>query len=282
VTYTDYNDLATKAGQDEVRRQLEHALPARPSAPAAAPRDADGPAPLSPPSMPPEGFPGILCDVVNAACASSEAHPVAVAANFIAWFACCIGRGPFQRIGDAVIHARPYMLICGKSGKARKGTAENTAREIYRRADVMLRQQLGNKDVLRFHAGGMSTGEGIAWAIRDAREADDKGKGGDDGIHDKRLVVIEPEFANVLAQVKRDGNTLSPVVRNLWDGRDIEPMTKTAQTKASRPHVVIVGHITGFELREKSTENDAVKGRRIFPSRGRSNFPTRLRRVVVV
>lgn len=257
---TDYNDLAAKAGPAEVRRQLAKAVPAVQAAPAAGPRDQDGPSPLAPPTMAPEGFTPLLRGFVDAACASSEAHPVAVAANAIAWFCCAIGRGPNQRIGDAVIHCRPNALIVGKSGKARKGTSETTAREVFRRADALLRQRMNNKDVLRFFPGGMSTGEGLAWVIRGPRDADDKGKGGDDGVKDKRLVVIEPEFANVLAQVKRDGNTLSATVRNVFDGRDIEPMTKTSQTKASRPHVVIVGHITGFELREKSTENDAANG----------------------
>ncbi len=257
---TDYNDLNAKAGPAEVRRQLARAVPAVQDAPPAGPRDQDGPSPLAPPTMAPEGLTPLLRAMVDAACASSEAHPVAVAANFLSWFACAIGRGPFQRIGDACIHCRPFSLIVGKSGKARKGTSETTMREVFKRADALQRERNHNKDVLRFFPGGMSTGEGLAWVIRDPRDADDKGKGGDEGVKDKRLVVIEPEFSNVLAQGKRDGNTLSPVVRNVFDGRDIEPMTKTSQTKASRPHIVIVGHITGFELREKSTENDAANG----------------------
>ena len=260
TTPSDFNDLSSAAGPDAVRRQLAKAVPAAQDGPAAGPRDADGASPLAPPTMAPEGFPELVRAIVDAACASSEAHPVAVAANVISWFAVMIGRGPFQRIGDVIIHALVYVLIVGKSGKARKGTAETTAREVFRRVDAELRRRLGNKDLLRFHAGGLSSGEGIAWAIRDGTEPGANGKGGDDGVRDKRLVVIEPEFANVLAQVKRDGNTLSATVRNLWDGRDLEPLTKTAQTKATRPHVGIVGHVTGFELREKSTENDAANG----------------------
>ena len=173
-----------------------------------------------------------------------------------------IGRGVFQRIGDATIHCRPYMLIIGKSGKARKGTAEHTVREIFRRACALLRQRLGNEDRLRAHSGGVSTGEGIAWAIRDKQEVDDKDKGKvrDAGVHDKRLMVIEAEFDNLLSQLRRENNTLSATVRNLFDGRDLEPLTKTSRTRATRPHVVIIGHVTGHELREKSTENDAANG----------------------
>ncbi|MCC7101250.1 MAG: DUF3987 domain-containing protein [Rubrivivax sp.] len=249
---SDFNDLAAAAGADAARRQLNAAVPA------AEPAE-DG-APLAPPTMRPEGFPELLRAIVDAATASSEAHPVAVAANVIAWFGAAVGRVSFQRIGDQKIHCRPFFLVVGKSGKARKGTAEVTARQVFRRADAMLRHNQGTTCVLRFHDGGLSTGEGLAWAIRDEVEADDKGKGGDKGVSDKRLVVIEPEFANVLAQVKREGNTLSATLRNLWDGRDLEPLTKTSRTCASRPHVVVLGHITGYELRDKSTENDAANG----------------------
>lgn len=205
-------------------------------------------------------LPPLVRAIVDAACASSEAHPVAVAANVIAWFGAAVGRVPFQRIGDQRVHCRPFVIVCGKSGKARKGTAETTAREVFRRAGAVLRRQSGTKDVLRFHDGGLSTGEGLAWAIRDPVEGDEKGKGADEGVIDKRLVVVEPEFANVLAQVKREGNTLSATLRNLWDGRDLEPLTKTSQTRASHPHVVVIGHITGFELRIKASDNDAANG----------------------
>lgn len=221
----------------------------------------DGPEPFAPPVIAADAMPTLVRDVVAAATQSSEAHPVAVAANIIALFCCAIGRAAFQRIGDATIHARPFLLVVGKSGKARKGTAEHTPREVAKRADTLSRTRHASDDRLRIHAGGLSSGEGVGWAIRDPREPDDKtGKGGDPGVIDKRLMVIESEFANVLAQVKREGNILSATIRNLWDGRDIEPLTKTNQLTVTRPHVVLVGHVTGHELREKSSENDAANG----------------------
>ena len=102
--------------------------------------DAAAHSPLAPPRMADEGFPPLIREIVDAACASSEAHPVAVAANVVAFYSAIIGRGIFQRIGDAVIHCRPFLLIVGKSGKARKGTAEHTVREVFKRADALLRK----------------------------------------------------------------------------------------------------------------------------------------------
>ncbi|SOD42221.1 toprim domain-containing protein [Nitrosovibrio sp. Nv4] len=216
--------------------------------------------PLAPPNMPDAGFPPLMRDIVEAACDSSEAHPVAVAANELAYFSAMIGRGIYQRIGDVVIHCRPFPLIVGKSGKARKGTSESTVRKIFKRADAILCKRRGVKEGLRCHTGGLSTGEGIAWAIRDPVEPDEKNRGSDPGVTDKRLLAIESEFDNVLSQLRRDSNTLSAAIRNLFDGRDLEPLTKTSPTRATRPHVCILGHITGHELREKATANDVANG----------------------
>lgn len=222
--------------------------------------DEESGAPLAPPCMPDVGFPLILRDIVDVACNSSEAHPVAVAANALAYFSATIGRAVYQQIGDAVIHCRPFPLIVGKSGKARKGTAESTVRKIFKLADALIGERRCIEERLRCHTGGLSTGEGIAWAIRDPIEADEKGRGGDAGVTDKRLLAIESEFDNVLSQLRRDNNTLSATIRNLFDGRDIEPLTKTSPTRASRPHVSILGHITGHELRVKATPNDVANG----------------------
>lgn len=258
---TDWNDLADVADLDEVQRQVDQAALDNLAVTADTTESRDGPSPLAPPVMAPEGFPGVMRDIVEAACASSEAHSVAVAANVIALFCCAVGRGPFQRIGDSVAHARAWAIVVGRSGKARKGTSLSTAKEVFKRADAILRELHQSNDRLRIHAGGLSTGEGIGWAIRDAREPDEAtGKGGDPGVNDKRLMVFETEFANVLAQVKREGNVLSAILRNVFDGGDIEPLTKTSQLTATKTHVVVVGHITGHELREKSTENDAANG----------------------
>lgn len=249
---TDFNDMATEVGLASVALLVEAA------AVPAIDRHHDNLDPLAPPVMAPEGFPPLLRAIVTTATATSEAHPVAVAANVLVMFCALIGRVAYQWIGDALLHSRPYFLVVGKSGKSRKGTAEFTAMRIFRAADELLRQRFNIGDRLRIHAGGLSTGEGIGYAIRDG--ADDKG---DVGVNDKRLVVVEPEFDNVLSHVKREGNTLSAAIRNLWDGRDLEPMSKSGQKsgeRASCPHVVIVGHITGFELRVKSTENDAANG----------------------
>jgi hypothetical protein len=88
---------------------------------------------------------------------------------------------------------------------------------------------------------GLSSGEGLIWALRDPDRADA-------GANDPRLLVVEPEFAQVLKATGRDINTLSPVLRSAWDGRPLALLTRTAPARASAPHLSVIGHITAAEL----------------------------------
>lgn len=197
------------------------------------------------PSMNGDAYFGILQKFVDAAAINSEASPVAIAANVISLFCASLNRYVYQWIGDTKIHCRPFFLLVGKSGKARKGTAEALPRRVFERIDQIRSEKYENHLCLKIHGGGLSSGEGICFAIRDAPEDPDAE---DKGVLDKRLLVIESEFANVLANCKRETSTLSAVIRNVFDGRNLAPLTKTSRTCATDPHVVIIGHITSHEL----------------------------------
>ena len=67
-------------------------------------------------------------------------------------------------------------------------------------------------------------------------------------ILDKRLWVVESEFANVLHQGRREGNTLSAALRDCWDGVCLKPATKSNRLYASHPHLCLSGAISPSEL----------------------------------
>jgi hypothetical protein len=204
-----------------------------------------------PPILAKEGYHGMLLEVVKVACRTSEASPVAVAANFLATFSAMVGRIAFQHIGDGTCHARPFFLLVGRTGKARKGTSEFTVRKIF----AAVEQALSNDyPAMKRHEGGLSTGEGLGWAIRDKTD-DDEG-----GTDDKRTLVIEAEFAGAMAAAAREKNTLSATIRTCWDGKDIAPLVKNASWCASAPHICIIGHITAPELIAKMSDVDAQSG----------------------
>jgi hypothetical protein len=79
-------------------------------------------------------------------------------------------------------------------------------------------------------------------------------------IVDKRLLVIESEFANVLHQSKRDGNTLSSGLRDAWDGTSIQPAVKTSRVWATDPHISFIGDITPSELLEVMSKREMTNG----------------------
>ena len=95
------------------------------------------------------------------------------------------------------------------------------------------------------HRGGLSTREGLAMLIHDGWM---EGKTEVPAIDDKRLLVVESEFANILHQSGRNGNTLSAALRDTWDSVSIKPATKTSRVWASNPHVAMIADVTPLEL----------------------------------
>ena len=103
-------------------------------------------------------------------------------------------------------------------------------------------------------ASGLSSGEGLIWAVRDPVSEKDE------GVLDKRLVVLESEFASTLRVVGRDGNTLSALIRTAWDTGDLRSLTKNSPAQATGAHISIIGHITRDELLRELTRTEAGNG----------------------
>jgi hypothetical protein len=120
---------------------------------------------------------------------------------------------------------------------------------------------------------GLTSGEGLKWAVRDSIEARDESKT-DPGVADKRLLVVEAEFAQALRVAARPGNTLSVTVRDAWDSGRLATLTKNDPVTATGAHIGIIGHITAEELRRELTETDTANGfanRFLFACVRRSN-----------
>jgi hypothetical protein len=77
---------------------------------------------------------------------------------------------------------------------------------------------------------------------------------------DKRRLVVEPEFAQTLKVLAREGNTLSPVVRQAWDGEPLQTMVRNDPLRATAAHIGIVGHITRDELLRYLTATELANG----------------------
>jgi hypothetical protein len=82
----------------------------------------------------------------------------------------------------------------------------------------------------------------------------------DHGVEDKRLLVVEPELGRTFRVMRREGNTLSAVLRQGWDGVTMQILTKTSGERATGHHISLIGHITVDELRRCLSHIDLANG----------------------
>jgi hypothetical protein len=155
-----------------------------------------------------------------------------------------IGRGAWFEVEATRHHPNEFVVLVGDSAKARKGSSWDHVARLLAVADPAF--------PARTHSG-LSTGEGLIWAVRDRN-------GADPGAADARLLVVEPEYASVLKATGRDINTLSPVLRAAWDGRPLQLLTRTAPARASAAHIAVIGHITATELRAQLNAVELANG----------------------
>jgi hypothetical protein len=189
---------------------------------------------------------GLAGRVVRAIAPHTEADPVAILSQHLVAFGSAVGRGPYYAVEGDRHGPNLYAVIVGATAKGRKGTSWGRVREIFQKVD----DPWASKRVL----SGLSSGEGLIWAVRDPSNDDDP------GVADKRLLVIEAEYASVLRILEREGNRLSPVLRDAWDTGDLRTLTKTSPASATGAHISIVGHITADELRRYLSRTEAGNG----------------------
>lgn len=219
----------------------------------------------------PPGFPGPLDEaayhglaghVVRTLEPHSEADPVALLATYLTAFGNALGAGPHIPVEGTKHAARLFVTLVGESAKGRKGTSLGYPKAIFEDADPAWAHRV---------VDGLSSGEGLIWAVRDpiAKKEPRKKKGEatsyeeviiDHGEADKRLMVVEGEFAQVLKVMRREGNTLSPVLRRAWDDGDLRTLTKASPAVATGAHISVIGHITRAELLRLLSETESANG----------------------
>jgi hypothetical protein len=185
----------------------------------------------------------------------TEADQAAVLFTYLSAAGNAIGRGAYVKVGGEEHHAKINFVLVGDSSKARKGMSLRLVKLASKVADAEWAENC--------MVNGLSSGEGLIHAVRDPVWG--KNKNGEDvlldaGVEEKRLFVIEEEFAGPLKVANREGNTLSPVIRQAWDDTTLGIITKNTPTRATDSHVTIAGHITHDELIRRLTETESANG----------------------
>lgn len=206
---------------------------------------------------------GCVGELVGIIAPHSEADPVALLTHTLVMFGSVVGRSPYVRVEADEHHLNENALQIGSTSKARKGTALGRTRRVLEAVDPDW--------ALQNIKAGLSSGEGLIHAVRDAVTRQEPLKEGgkvkgrqtvlvDEGVEDKRLLVVESEFASTLRVMARDGNTLSPTVRQAWDTGTLRTLTKTTPAQATGAHISIIGHVTAEELRRHLDRTEVANG----------------------
>jgi Ni,Fe-hydrogenase maturation factor len=207
------------------------------------------------PTMDPAAYHGFAGEVVSTILPHTEADPVALLLQFLVSFGNAVGRGWYYQAEQTKHYGNLFAVLVGDTSKARKGTSADRVHPIFAAADP-----LWFADCVK---SGMSSGEGVIFHVRDEVYTMRRGQLElvDLGVTDKRLLLQEHEFFQVLAVMKREGNILSRVIRDAWDGRErLQTLTKNSPTKATNACISIVGHITVEELRRMLDETAMANG----------------------
>jgi hypothetical protein len=189
--------------------------------------------------------------VVRAIDPHTEADPVAILAQFLVAFGNMVGRRAYYRVEASRHYPNLFCVLAGQSSRARKGTSWQRALRVLERG--------GDEEWVASRVlSGLNSGEGLIWEVRDPVMRN--GEVVDSGVEDKRLLVVEEEFASVLQAGRREGNILGSVLRSAWDTGRLGSLTKNSPARARTAHVSIISHITRTELLDTVQTTQAHNG----------------------
>ena len=210
-------------------------------------------------------FHGIAGELARMIEPHTEADVAALLVQFLIGFGSMAGRNAHYRVGADYHHLNLFAVLVGATSKGRKGSAWSAVQQVLGAVD----QDWEDNRIV----SGLSSGEGVIHAVRDATEEqepirDPKSKKvtgyqtvtADAGVSDKRLMVIESEFASPLRIAERDGNVLTAVLRQGWDTGKLRILTRNRPAKATGAHISLVGHVTKDELLRYLTTTEAGNG----------------------
>jgi hypothetical protein len=213
----------------------------------------------------PATFYGVLGDVVRKLEPATEAAPVAMLAQLAAYVGALLRDRAYTIVGGSTHPPRVWPLIIGKTSAGRKGESRAQVRRFA--TGALSDEASPNYFVSSFNSfdsyfvqehSGLSTGEGLLASLAE-KATDEDGRVTWEPIKDA-VVVTETEFARPLAAGKRENNTLTAVLRDLWDAGRGQIMTKGEPIKVRGAFLVVIGHVTPRELRLKLSEADVAGG----------------------
>jgi hypothetical protein len=204
---------------------------------------------IIPPVLGEAAYHGPIGNFLHRLAPYTEATDAGVLAQLLPAIGTIIGPGP--RIHGTKQPARVNSVLVGPTSTGRKGTALDPVDEL---------MMLVCSDFWREQrVNGLSTGEGVVEKVADKKTTDEEGNETIIPV-EKRLCVVEEEFSKVLAQIRRDGNILSQILRESYDSGNLAVLTRHNPLQALGAHIAIIGHITPEELHDRFNHIEMANG----------------------
>jgi hypothetical protein len=217
-----------------------------------------------------EAIHGPIGQYVTEVAPLTEADPAAILMQALVMFGNRLGRSVKYYVGSSIHHANEFLLVVGSTSRGKKGMSRDMAEVLFHNtapvSEIVMEADDGieatgclSDPLICYSRKGLSTGQGLIHAVRDATPARGE-KLADLGIKDKRLLLIEPEFQRVLAQVRKQDSTLSSTLRDFFDSGNAALMNKVEPIKATNAHVSLIAHISPEELKAQTVATDYQNG----------------------
>jgi hypothetical protein len=207
---------------------------------------------------------GVAGEIVRKIEPHTESDAVALLIQLLVAFGSLIGRHGYIVADGARHYANLFAVLIGDTSKGRKGTSWAQIIRLLKIASPTWAENC--------ITSGLSSGEGLIWAVRDkiigrvpvkkagrhTGEYDEVET--DPGVEDKRLLAMEGEFAQVLKVINGKSNILSVVLRQAWDNGTLRTLTKNSPAVATDAHISAIAHGTRPETCELMAATDASNG----------------------
>jgi len=183
-------------------------------------------------------FHGVAGEIVHAVMERTEADPVGILGSLLATVGACMGHGRYIYQGASQT-ANLFVVLVGDTASGRKGTASSIVNEVMTAAYPTWQDLI---------VAGLGSGEGLITHLKRNEETE------------HRALILESELGRLLTVMNREGSTLSPMIRDAWDGVPMGRVLAHSSQLVKWHHVGMVAHITPVELRAKLGDVDAANG----------------------
>jgi hypothetical protein len=212
----------------------------------AAPRTADWP------QLSQVALHGLIGEIVQTIAPTTEADIAALLTTLLVFLGSMIGRSAHGMAESSRHYLNLFACLVGETSKGRKGASQSRVLSLAKRVDP----EWAENRIFN----GLSSGEGLIVPVADRIEEDEDGARTTYPCADPRLLVVEEELSRTLSVMGRQGNTLSQLLRQAWDGGRLQVMTRNAPLSARRSHISILAHVSAEELIKSLNRVDFANG----------------------